>query len=386
MTLRTKKSVRMILLTLTVTLLISMLITDSVYAYYQGVDCFAYCLLWAGDNPQHSQTVVQWERGCYSEGFIRRGQRLMVITSGDDGLGFNATITVDGKNVLVTRIGLLEGIDELAEMTLYNENAPAGKGTISLLDNNFDYNRVGSEAGTISGWPAVVDIYTFKKNAYYITSGRQTPSGDEKIRFAEAFDVIAYSEGHGRVIADHDIAPAGMMVALQPVPDNGYRFKEWKVISGDVNITHNRFIMPESNVVIRAIFEEEEESKPAEVHPDTLEGYFEAAGNHLPGVVMAKTRQGLAAQTLFKASQPAGWAEAFTFNLAINGNTDYTSKNGRLCIFVPQDLRKAGRSYAVMGLDKNGNVMIFNDTDKNPDTLTANIGLQGYAFSLIYKD
>ena len=381
-----RKNLKLILLTLVVTVLTVMLRTDNVYAYYQGVDCFAYYVRWFDGGQECSDTVVQWERGSYSEGYIRQGQRLMVITSGDDGSAFDGEVTIGGRDAHVRRVAL-EGIDDVAEMILYNDEAPAGKGSVSLLiRDDFDYNVDGSAAGTIVNWPAKVDIYKFTKNTYYNTTGRKTPPGNEKITFDEAFDVIAYSEGHGKVTASHVLAPAGRMVSLQPQPDPGYNFKEWKVISGDINIRHNRFIMPEGNVVIRAEFEEEEKSKPAEVHPDTVEGYFAVNGLALPGVVMAKTKQGPAAQSLFNASRPAGWAEAFTFNLAINGKTDYTLKDGRLCIFVPQELRKAGRTYAVMGLDKNGKVVVFNDTDKDPDILTANVNLEGYAFSLIYKD
>lgn len=39
-----------------------------------------------------------------------------------------------------------------------------------------------------------------------------------------------------------------------------------------------------------------------------------------------------------------------------------------------------------MALDKNGKAVIFNDTDTNADTVTAAINVEGYAFSLIYKD
>ncbi len=129
-----------------------------------------------------------------------------------------------------------------------------------------------------------------------------------------------------------------------------------------------------------------EASKPAVVNPDTVEGYFAVNGQLLPGVTMGKTKQGVAAQAVFNANRPVGWQEAFTFNMAINGKVDYTLKNGVLTIIIPKEYQKAGRTFAIMALDKNGKAWTFADTDTNPATVTATINVEGYAFALIYKD
>ncbi len=131
---------------------------------------------------------------------------------------------------------------------------------------------------------------------------------------------------------------------------------------------------------------EEHRSKPAVVNPDTVEGAFAANGQFLPGVAMGKTKQGPAAQAVFGASRPVGWKEAYTFNIAINGKVDYSLKSGPLTILIPKELQKAGRTFAIMALDKNGKAWTFADTDTNPATVTANINVEGYAFALIYKD
>ena len=131
---------------------------------------------------------------------------------------------------------------------------------------------------------------------------------------------------------------------------------------------------------------EEHRSKPAVVNPDTVEGAFAANGQFLPGVAMGKTKQGPAAQAVFSASRPVGWKEAYTFNIAINSKVDYSLKSGTFTILIPQELQKAGRTFAIMALDKNGKAWTFADTDTNPATVTANINVEGYAFALIYKD
>ena len=53
---------------------------------------------------------------------------------------------------------------------------------------------------------------------------------------------------------------------------------------------------------------------------------------------------------------------------------------------IPAELRKAGRTFAIIALDKNGKTFVLPDTDTDPNTITVAFDLEGYAFDLIYKD
>ncbi len=64
----------------------------------------------------------------------------------------------------------------------------------------------------------------------------------------------------------------------------------------------------------------------------------------------------------------------------------YTLKNGVMSIIIPKEIQKAGRTFAIMALDKNGKAWTFSDTDTNPATITGTINVEAYAFYLIYKD
>ena len=48
------------------------------------------------------------------------------------------------------------------------------------------------------------------------------------------------------------------------MPNEGYRFKEWEVISGGVTIVDDKFTMPNNNVEVKAIFEEDTPPAPTE--------------------------------------------------------------------------------------------------------------------------
>ena len=72
---------------------------------------------------------------------------------------------------------------------------------------------------------------------------------------ANTYTVTVENDGNGTVSADPAFAKMGAEVRLTTMPNSGYHFKEWKVISGDVEIEDNKFTMPADDVTVKAIFE-----------------------------------------------------------------------------------------------------------------------------------
>ena len=79
------------------------------------------------------------------------------------------------------------------------------------------------------------------------------------------YTVTVTTEGNGTASASPAKAVAGEEITLTATPDGGYRFKEWEVISGGVTIKDDKFTMPDGNVEIKAIFEED--APPAPTYP-----------------------------------------------------------------------------------------------------------------------
>ena len=72
-------------------------------------------------------------------------------------------------------------------------------------------------------------------------------------------------DGNGTASASPDKAVAGTEITLTATPKDGYRFKEWQVVSpAGLVITNNKFTMPDSNVEVKAIFEEDAPTAPTE--------------------------------------------------------------------------------------------------------------------------
>jgi hypothetical protein len=97
----------------------------------------------------------------------------------------------------------------------------------------------------------------------------------------QVFNVTVTADTNGTASANPSSAAAGETVTLTAKPIDGYRFKEWQVVSGVVTITDNQFIMPPANVAVKAIFE-----------PDAFTATVNVLGNArsigAPGTVQLK--------------------------------------------------------------------------------------------------
>ncbi|MBQ8822262.1 MAG: hypothetical protein IJZ82_06430 [Lachnospiraceae bacterium] len=71
----------------------------------------------------------------------------------------------------------------------------------------------------------------------------------------QEYSVAVSAEENGSAKANTSSAVAGTTVNLTATPNAGYYLKEWQVVSGDVTITDNSFIMPAGNVEVKAVFE-----------------------------------------------------------------------------------------------------------------------------------
>ena len=149
----------------------------------------------------------------------------------------------------------------------------------SLINNA---KKGGINFGTLSkGYKLFrLDIHYEKPVWHDISNAKERPLKNEKcIRsFYSLFTVgsgsnnplggiIKYSvtvtnDGNGTGKANPSSAEKGKTVKLTASPKKGYRFKQWKVISGGVSIKNNQFTMKESDVKVKAIFEKEPEPEP----------------------------------------------------------------------------------------------------------------------------
>ena len=122
--------------------------------------------------------------------------------------------------------------------------------------------------GEISGTPTAEETATFTVRALN-SVGNDKKELSITITNAPAAEhtVTVTNDGNGTGTATPSTAAAGTEITLTATPNTGYHFKEWQVISGDVTITNDTFLMPEGDVTIEAVFEKDAPSTEDLVDP-----------------------------------------------------------------------------------------------------------------------
>ena len=117
---------------------------------------------------------------------------------------------------------------------------------------------LNADTGEISGTPTADGTAKFTVKAEN-SAGSDTKELSITItKDAPAEHTITVTtEGGGTASASSAKAVVGTEIRLTAKPDEGYHFKEWQVISGNVTIKDDKFLMPDSNVEVKAIFEED---------------------------------------------------------------------------------------------------------------------------------
>lgn len=131
----------------------------------------------------------------------------------------------------------------------------AGEGTeIELTAVPADGYRFKSWQVTSDGTPIPVtdNKFTMPDGAVSVGAAfEKIPVVDPK---ATEYNITVKTDGHGTAKANVKKAEKDQVVELTATPDKGYKFKEWEIISGDVTITDNTFVMPDEDVTVKAIF------------------------------------------------------------------------------------------------------------------------------------
>ena len=141
---------------------------------------------------------------------------------------------------------------------------------------------------------------------------------------AAGYTVTVINDGNGTGTASPSTAATGMEITLTATPNEGYHFKQWQVVSpAELVITNNKFLMPDSNVEVKAIFEEDvpaptDPAKPGisvtgtytyngSVHTATVNGYDPATMN-----ITGNTGTDAGDYTVSVTSNTGKWADGST--------------------------------------------------------------------------
>ena len=153
------------------------------------------------------------------------------LPDGKVGEAYSQTLTADGTTPITWNIigGTLPESLTLNETTGKISGTPTAAGTASFTVKA--ENSAGSDTKELS-----------------ITITKAAPA---------EHTITVTTEGGGTASASSAKAVVGTEIRLTAKPDEGYRFKEWEVMSGNVTIKDDKFTMPSANVEVKAVFEKD---------------------------------------------------------------------------------------------------------------------------------
>ena len=106
----------------------------------------------------------------------------------------------------------------------------------------------------------------YKVGDYYTVNGDTEIKAlwENSVITPTTYTVTVNNDGNGTASANPHTAAAGTTITLTAKANRGYHFKEWQVVSPEeLEITtNNKFIMPEDNVVVMAIFKKNTPTGP----------------------------------------------------------------------------------------------------------------------------
>ncbi|MFA5220370.1 MAG: GLUG motif-containing protein [Bacilli bacterium] len=101
-------------------------------------------------------------------------------------------------------------------------------------------------------------VYTFKVRAVN-SAGKGSEAITSIMPIAtsvpDSYTITVQNDGNGTANANFITAASGIEITLTATPNSGYSFKTWMVLSGEITINNNKFIMPNQNVILKAVFE-----------------------------------------------------------------------------------------------------------------------------------
>ena len=158
----------------------------------------------------------------------------------------------------------------LADCTI-TFNAGGGSGNMDSVTVKAETNYILPDCGFTA--PADQEFKAWEiSGTEYKVGDSYTVNGDIEVKALwknsvitpTTYTVTVSNDGNGTGTATPSTAVAGTTIILTATPNTGYHFKEWQVISGGVTIKDDKFLMPNDNVEVKAIFEKDAPPAPTE--------------------------------------------------------------------------------------------------------------------------
>lgn len=205
---------------------------------------------------------------------------------------------------------------------------------------------------------------------------------------------ITYNSSKGTTVKDKAVEGADLNDGIKV--DSLYGFDNWKVTDCNNDF---QFTLQALNDNPQPVKEEKSEDTSERKHDDQTPASWEANPNEISSFYikngfidnrtkLGKEEQGEACQYIFRSSFPAGnnYKEAFSLSMSYDGKHTTDLKDGTLLLYIPPNLQRSGRKFKMLAINKDGEVILFDNTSDNEGIFQTKLNVEGYAFCLIYTD
>ncbi len=206
---------------------------------------------------------------------VAAGTATITVTTKDGGKTASCTVTVE--NIPTPTPTAKPTVTPTTKPTV----TPTAKPTVTPTAKPED-KPTATPTTTPEGKPTVSPTPTPGDDATPTPGDDVTPTPVPAV-----YTVTVTSDGNGTASADPDSGIEGTEVTLTAVPNDGYRFKEWLILAGNVTVTENKFIIGTADVEIQAVFE----LIPIQKHFLTI-NYVFADGTKAADAYMAELKEG----------------------------------------------------------------------------------------------
>ena len=146
-----------------------------------------------------------------------------------------------------------------ANIIYYNKLNVSGTFSSAYNEGSFDFpnDLRTSQWGDSYHVYLIAEDVNGKKQTDYASAPLELEIPEEYVvlRPMKKYSITVYDDGNGKASSSVEKGTEDTEVTLSATPHDGYQFKEWQIISGDISITDNKFLIKKNNVEIKAIFE-----------------------------------------------------------------------------------------------------------------------------------
>lgn len=178
---------------------------------------------------------------------------------------------------IVTDLNLDKNTPLLAGEVLRGGSAQGANNNIAKLpQKSTNFHVISSEGLTESLYDGQNIHFTAKEYRDFGKRYAEEMLEVENFKQEKRYNITVSDDGNGTAKSSYSWGVTGKEIYLTATPDEGYKFKEWQVISGGVTIADDKFTVGTEDIEIKAVFEKIPEPTPEPTATPTLEPTPEA--------------------------------------------------------------------------------------------------------------